>query len=312
MLSILLLSHKGEGHEIADRLVQDGHVVRFWNQSGFRGTPQEVHRYEDCIEATDLVVAASSRVGGICDSLRERGKLVLGGGVQSTLESPEFARMIAKMMNVSTEPPPKEGVSIVVCGFFLGDRWGHTFLAQNYRRLLDGERGPQTSSMGYMVWRAEGLLNHLVSFLSEAQYRGFVGVRIELVDDVPYFVGFETSLSGGLIPAIIECTRTRLDDLLLSTARGQDVSLRGQDLFGLSVKIVSFNAEELRVTDLMARHVWLSPDETSLGYITAAGDTPREARRRCYRTIGNATTLDHVYRGDIGAQSIYDWQRRTI
>jgi len=309
MLSILLLSQRGEGYEIAGRLCQDGHSVRYWRANGFRGAAKEVHRYEEHVEASDLVVAVDAGTGRICDELRSRGKLVLGGGVQESLsQEGMFPQSVAKMMNLNLEAAPREGISVIPCGWFLGDRWGHTFLAQNYRRLLDGERGPQTDSMGYMAWRAEGMLEQLTPFLASVEYRGFLGVRIELVDDVPYFVRFETGLSGGLIPAIVECAKTKLIDLLLSTARGMDSSLRGQDLFGVSVRILG--NQELKSTEVMKKHIWSHDEGESLGYVTAAGDNPREARRRCYRTIGNATTLDSIYRSDIGAQSIYDWQRR--
>lgn len=309
MLSILLLSHRGEGNEIASRLSQDGHVVKFWVSTGFCGAPQEVHKYYEHVETADLIVACSPGVGGLCEQLRSRGKLVLGGGVQDSLtEVGTFAQSVAKLMNLKTEETLKEGISVIPCGWFLGDRWGHTFLAQSYRRLLDGERGPKNDSMGYLVWRAEGMLDSLTSFLASVEYRGFLGVKIELVDDVPYFLGFETSLAGGLVPAVVECSKLKLTDLLMATARGQEVSLRGQDLFGVSVRVLG--STPLYSTDLMSKHIWVHNEAESLGYVTAAGDSPREARRRCYRTIGNATTLDMIYRSDIGAQSIYDWQRR--
>lgn len=311
MLSILILSHKGEGYEIADRIRQDGHIAKFWIESPEAQAEAKhegllVNRYEEHIEAADLIIATSSRLGGLLEAVRKRGKAVVGGGICRLLDfNPDFALNVANLLGLTLEPPPEEGISLVLCGWFLGDRWSSTYMVQEYRRLLDHERGPTTNGMGWVCWPCSTLLDQLTSFLSGSGYKGFLGVRVEVINGGLYFNGFVTSLAGGILPALMEVTKGRLSDVLLNVAYGREVLTKSK-LVGLSLKVLAYNNASLRITDPMRRHVWSHSEQDSLGYITSCGDNPREARRRANRTASNACTIDTIYRSDIGLNCIQE------
>lgn len=310
MLSILILSQKGEGNELADKLVVEGNVVRFWVKDATiprtENQPpwQEVDRYEDYLETTDLFIFTSSGCGGLAEDLRARGKMVVGGGVQDVLHRDlGVVDASARLMDLAPVIP-ESGVAASLCGWFDGKTWV-TLLAQHYERLMEGNRGP-VMGMGCVIGVEESVLVNLTPILLPTHYRGFVKTDVIIHPDQMYFAGIEANHSSLEVVACCEALRCSLTNLLVSTARGK---LRQPEYpqYGLGLKLIGFTSKaEFNPPEAAIKHCWKTHDSHVLGYITAGGSTPTEARRRAYRTAANSTNIDTIYRRDVGCNSIFE------
>lgn len=311
MLSILVLSHKGEGYDIASRLSQEGHLVKFWSntpakypdaQAGFR-QPQTVNRYENHLETADLVLQYGA--GGhprAAAAVGARGGLVLGGGVASQLAS-NLALKAAweKLVDVSSLP-----TGLFVGGTFDGNQFKNTLEGFNYRRMLDNERGPDLGTMGCLVWKAgeeaDKGLKHFAELLAPIGYKGFFGFEILPEAKLKFYVGEDCFW---FLASTELWTNLTVADYLYQLATG---SLNDSqiDRFGLAVRCVSWQPIKLTVHPKAGKHVWIPANEKSLAVITSCGEDVREAKRRAYRTVANNIPIDAIYRTDIGHSP--DWQ----
>lgn len=307
MLSILILSQRGEGNELADKLVSEGNVVRFWvkdpdyRRSEAKHPWQEVDRYEDYLETTDLFLFTSSGFGGLAEELRNRGKMVVGGTIQDVLVTPEVSDAAARLMSLAMVVP-ETGVQASLCGWYDGRHW-ITLLSHRYERMMEGERGPRMN-MGCVVGVEESVLTNLTTIMRD--YRGFIRVGVVLHPDQMYFKGVDASHSSLEVVACCEALRCSLTGLLTSVARGK---LRSTEYpqYGLSLKVIGFSDKALfEPPEAAVKHCWRTYDQYVMGYVSAGGSTPIEARRRAYRTIANSTNIETIYRRDIGCGSIFE------
>lgn len=314
MLSVLILSQRGEGYEIGHRLVHEGHFVKlFIADTEVRITSmheryQQVDRYQEHIQISDLVVVASDGFGALADQLRKNRKLVVGGTLQDVLGRDSILTSAAmKLLDVeyAEEQPNEQTVSL--CGWFNGKEFWETFVVQCYERLLESDRGPRMQDMGCLAWRELSMITRLTPILASTSYRGFVGIELGVTPDDSRFKSFRTSISGGELPAIVELMGKPLASTLVVVASGQTRELLHQNQFGIAVKLLAFNPLELTVPEPAQHHYWPHVIEGSLGYISARGISPQEARRRVYRTISNSAPVDVIFRRDIGCSSIWEW-----
>jgi len=87
MASILILSKNGDSVPIGLRLMQEGHIVKFHIKEpkakpslvGYKN-PSQVQDPKRMLDQFDLVLSDMAGMGTLCDELKEKGKLVLGGG----------------------------------------------------------------------------------------------------------------------------------------------------------------------------------------------------------------------------------------
>lgn len=87
MASVLILSNHGDGVPLGLRLAQDGHIVKMWikdakakkSLEGFKN-PSKVNDPTKMLDQYDLIINDMVGTGSICDSLFEKGKLIIGGG----------------------------------------------------------------------------------------------------------------------------------------------------------------------------------------------------------------------------------------
>ena len=87
MASILILSKNGDGVPIALRLAQEGHICKVWikepeaknSLEGYKN-PSKVSSPGKMLDQYDLVLSDMAGLGELCEELKERGKLVSGGG----------------------------------------------------------------------------------------------------------------------------------------------------------------------------------------------------------------------------------------
>lgn len=105
MASVLILSKHGDAVPVALKLVQEGHIVKIWfkeqkarpSLEGYRN-PSKIGDPRKMLEQYDLVLSDMAGMGELCDELKEKGKLVLGGGVfNDKLElDREYGEKVAK------------------------------------------------------------------------------------------------------------------------------------------------------------------------------------------------------------------------
>jgi len=87
MASILILSLHGDGVPLALRLQQEGHIAKMWikdpkvrpSLEGYKN-PSKVNDPRKMLDQYDLVLSDMAKMGPLCDELKDKGKLVLGGG----------------------------------------------------------------------------------------------------------------------------------------------------------------------------------------------------------------------------------------
>jgi len=87
MASVLILSKDGDGVSLALRLTQEGNIVKMWvkepkakaSLDGYK-SPSKVSDPRKMLEQYDLVISDMVGMGTLCDQLKEKGKIVLGGG----------------------------------------------------------------------------------------------------------------------------------------------------------------------------------------------------------------------------------------
>lgn len=309
MLSVLILSQKGEGNELADKLVSEGNVVKFWvkdpaERVAIKPSWQEIDRYEEHLATADLCIFTSSGFGGVAKELRERGKMVVGGVLQDVLVKDPGVRDAAIRLMSLAQVIPSSGVEASLCGWYDGKNW-ITLLSQQYSRLMEGNRGPKLD-MGCVVGVEESLVVNLTPILQSTEYRGFVRVEVVIHPDEMYFKSIDCNHSALEVIASCEALRCSLTNLLTSTARGR---LRSPEYpqYGLSLKILGFSSSaKFQPPEAAIKHCWKTYGDHVLGYISAGGSTPTEARRRVYRTAANSTNIDTIYRRDVGCSSIFE------
>jgi len=87
MASVLILSKDGDGVSLALRLTQEGNIVKMWvkepkakaSLDGYK-SPSKVSDPRKMLEQYDLVISDMVGMGTLCDQLKEKGKIVFGGG----------------------------------------------------------------------------------------------------------------------------------------------------------------------------------------------------------------------------------------
>ena len=315
MLSILLLSQKGEGYETIDRLIKEDNYVKYWVEDTQKLFDQsqgtKVNRYDQHIETSDIVISLNPRYGRICEEVRRGGRMALGGDLQGFLVDNEVYRAnVLKFLDIHDEEVVDQPFSTILCGWFNGNQWLSTYVVQHYNRLLDGDRGPAVGNMGYVALREDSRINELAEMLRIANYRGFFGVEVFLVGDQLYLDHLITTPCEGLIAAIQEISGTSLTNLIFAVASGKQLPSCSSKSYGISVGLRQLGIDR-KLNDLETpakKHFWPSCDSLIQGYVSAKGESIREARRRVYRTVANITTIDTVYRKDIGVNSIWDWK----
>lgn len=229
-----------------------------------------------------------------------------------------------------------KGVEISTEGWFNGKEFikpfNHTF---ERKRLMEGDKGPQTGCMGNIVIPSQGdrltemALKPLEPLLEKAGYVGPIDVNCILSGNDAYFLEFTTRFGYDAIQAWTELLKMPLFDFLFHVASGggdlvKNAEYRNDYAIAVRLSVAPYpshkGAEQwkgiqvLNLEDPQARrHVWLSDvmrnGKTQLmagvdgviGCVTARGISIGECRNRVYRTINNIVIHKDVqYRRDIG------------
>lgn len=407
MASILILSKQGDGVPIALRLASERHKVDiFIKEPKYR---KSLSGYDNPMVVTkvgeadyDLILSDMVGLGAACDKLKEKGRLVLGGGkINDRLEldraygikvvekltklkvpaskeikskgellteiqrstvplvvkplnnSPVYLTLIGvdnrnkSLLSIAKEWGDElvpcilqekiDGFEISTEGWFDGERFvkpfNHTL---EKKRLMEGDKGPQTGCMGNTVWLTNGdaltemALIPLELFLARANYCGPIDVNCILNSDGVYFLEFTTRFGYDAIQALAELLKIGLYDFFYKVVTRQGDFIEREEYINAIAIAVRMsippypNSEDvdewdgIQVLDIEAparRHLWLSDVKKInskevlagldgvIGCATASGDTIRECKRRVYRTVNSVVINPDVqYRNDIGSR----------
>lgn len=225
-----------------------------------------------------------------------------------------------------------EGIAVSTEGWCNGKEWirpfNHTI---EWKRFMEGDKGPNTGCMGNVVWPTEGdkltatVLEPLLPLLIKVGYIGPIDVNCIVTEGNAYFLEFTTRFGYEAIQAWAELLKEPLFDFLYYVASGQpmEVPYYKEQAIGVRLSVSPYPSEEgvekwkgIQVLDIpkeARRHIWLADVmkqdavpvmagvDGVIGCVTARGSTVREAQRRAYRTIHNVVIHQDVqYRNDIG------------
>lgn len=225
-----------------------------------------------------------------------------------------------------------DGIEISTEGWFNGEEFvcfNHTV---EKKRLMEGDKGPQTGCMGNVVWvcardrLVEDCLLPMQPLLQKARYLGPLDVNCICTETEAYFLEFTPRIGYDAIQALSELMRTDLFEFMWQIAsKGDNIKLR--DDYGIAVRLTMppYPSKDYQALDLLdgtrvvdvpreaMKHTFLSDVarrdgklvmagvDGVVGCTTARSNTVHEARRRAYRTIRNISLTDDLqYRKDIG------------
>lgn len=212
--------------------------------------------------------------------------------------------------------------------------------AQDFKRLLDGDRGPNTGGMGSyspVPWLGEGRVEDLVEaahrpVLTElaargAPFQGLLYAGLMLTDDGPYVLEFNCRFGDPETQAILPRLEGDLLEALAAVAAG---SLAGVDLAAgsdsaVTVVLAAAGYPDAPETGAEISGLDRAEDEGALVFhagtslrddrlvtaggrvlnVTALGDSLSDARERAYRAV-ERIDLDGVqYRHDIAFGAVH-------
>jgi phosphoribosylamine--glycine ligase len=212
--------------------------------------------------------------------------------------------------------------------------------AQDFKRLLEGDRGPNTGGMGSyspVPWLGEGLAEELVETVHrpvlaelasrEAPFHGLLYAGLMLTGDGPRVLEFNCRFGDPETQAILP----RLDgDLLAALAAVADGSLAGVDLAATSAAAVTVvlaaagypaapeaggtivGIDEAEAEGALVFHAGTARrggDLVSAGGrvldVTALGDSLADARERAYAAVERIDLPGVQYRHDIALAAVH-------
>lgn len=233
-----------------------------------------------------------------------------------------------------------KGTEISTEGWFDGERFilpfNHTL---ERKRLMEGDKGPNTGCMGNVVFTSMGdrltemVLKPLEPLLRKVGYCGPLDVNCILKGKDAYFLEFTARLGYDAIQTFAELLKMPLYDFFFRVAtRLGDVHEYYKDTaIGVRLTLPPYptikGAQEahrkwkdiqvLVLDNGARRHTWLSDVikknnvevcggiDGVIGCVTARGSSIRECQRRVYRTINNIVKCKDVqYREDIGSDAM--------
>ena len=230
------------------------------------------------------------------------------------------------------------GQEISVFAFVDGDYVSPVVAACDYKRVGDGDVGPNTGGMGSYsppassVWTGEleasirrDFLEPVVKALiaEDAYYRGVLYLGIMMTGTGPKVLEFNCRMGDPEAQVTLPLLKTDLLEIMLATARGKlsglDISWDHRAAVGVVVASGGYpgsyptgyevtGIDELK--DIMVFQAGTRQSDDGLTTltdggrvltVTATGQNHHEARRRVYENIDKIKFQDSFYRRDIGA-----------
>lgn len=225
-----------------------------------------------------------------------------------------------------------DGVEISTEGWFDGEQFQSFNHTIEYKRLFEGDHGPQTGCMGNIVWVCgedeivKRALLPLQPLLQRVEYLGPIDVNLIATEKDLHFLEFTPRFGYDAIQTFTELIKGSLFDFFWNLCvKGRLPKMRDQYALGVRMSMPPYPHHEgadllsgLQVLDIdggARKHLFLADvmrgaDQTEIlagvdgviGCAVSRGSDITEARRRAYRTIDKSVIHPDVqFRKDIGA-----------
>lgn len=288
----------------------------------------------------DCIIIDGFGFGKVADILIKKGCPVIGGSIWSDKMNSDssYSNTVTRMMGITLfNGEPIEGIEVNTELWFNGtDVTGVTHSIIDKEFMTRGI-GPNVGCMGNVVWTGftgSKLFKHGVGkflpALKKVNYRGPVSFCTLVNSDKLYGLEFTACFGTDNLYVLLEMVKSRVNDLLYSTATGVSKEVKYKSNWGMGVKIsilpYPLHCECYTTSDhsiegvnkFNEKHIWFydvckkseellaSGNGGEIGTVTARGDTVgewspvRDAKRRIMRTISNLEIPDLMYRIDIG------------
>jgi phosphoribosylamine--glycine ligase len=212
--------------------------------------------------------------------------------------------------------------------------------AQDFKRLLDDDRGPNTGGMGSyspVPWLAEGEADELVEQVHRpvlreladrgAPFQGLLYAGLMLTDDGPRVLEFNCRFGDPETQAILPRLEGDLLEALAAVADGslEGVQLAARPVAAVTVVLASPGYPDAPTAGLPVEGIEAAEHAGALVFhagtalragllvtaggrilnVTALGDSIGEARERAYRAVGHIELPDVQYRHDIALAAVH-------
>ena len=215
-----------------------------------------------------------------------------------------------------------------------GNRWKVFAYARDYKRLKDGDDGPNTGGMGSIspvilddetkALIEENVVRRTFEGLQREglKYKGFLYFGLMLTENGPFVLEYNVRLGDPETQAIMPILEYDFGELILSAAFGnlKEDLVKEPDRFSCCVvaaskgyperPITGFPIEGIEEAERVADAVFLAGVKEEDGQlvtaggrvlsVVATGPTLEEARRRSYEAIGKIHFEGMHYRRDVG------------
>jgi len=328
MLSVLAITHKGEGTGLLRRISDEGNIAKVYFTNG-RGEDffkhsgvKVVNNPPEAAESADVILYLNTGFGSLTQTLDKPGRLVLGGGRGQEF----FVTQIGQDAIQTLLGNEYEGMGVLakVIGYFDNGFKDLFFLSFPYLQLFDNEKGEVTPGVGGITIQinknsklVKESLEKLTLLLKTNNYKGFFGLLLVIGETSFAPIGPIVSLGVSFPFEIFEFFKTPVSDLLFRLAKNEEVPIAYFDHFtgsvGLSVPPfphdLNYKYNGVKFLDIkhpaVLKHIFIedfkSCSTNFLGWVTARGKDLNETRRRLYRTISNIVCNSEVrFREDIG------------
>lgn len=334
MLSVLVLSERGEGYVTAKKLAERC-IVRFWVECPEYFQPEEredlpkwfqmVNNPKIHLEASDFFISYLTRRGDINSMLEATGRLVLfPSKFKVLLEDPEYKIGVLKLLPTS---PIEEGLPFIVDGLFIKDKWVNSYAISDFRtRFLNGDLGVLTIPTGVVTRLTNSdpigfIFDKLTPILKSITYTGFVSLYINFnesgveVFDIgtgisfdDYFYYWEGCMDKDIEKVFFSEKPLKVWDTYVCSL------LVSRPPFPYPLITPKSETKWVEVKKDFAHHCFLNNTNGDphgmIGYICARGVDIPEAKRRVYRTFENILRSKELQvRYDIGVSSIPVFQQ---
>ena len=269
MRVFLLISARGRGISIMERIAQEGHraivYVNNYRDKTIGDGRVEKHKTKDTLVSLDgefdrdvllsLLYPTPDCVifdeqvygfGIVADEIRKTGIPVFGTSIWEERVSLEekFNNKVIKTLGIGGEEVNDVSVQISTEAWFNGVETLAVVHAMEERKLMEGGKGPGTSGMGSVVWigRSDSRLydltiGKLIPLLKKINYRGVVGVDAVVGEKGVSVPRILAGLRFGSIFPLLEMYRGKVNDLIYGMAAGVLREMKFKASLGVGVTL---------------------------------------------------------------------------
>ena len=322
MMSITVITAKDIGYDFADKMYQNGNLVKIFNTKPMDAPTTGFKRIESVRPDSDLYVCMLPfGTGEIADNLFKAGFPVTGSSIKHELVVSEekLRTTFFKAMHRKLEGPT---VTVGIPLWRSREGWmDHRFIGLTYRRMLNGDKGPVmpwTSMGGVGVCafndRLPKAVQDRIGFLLD-DMSGLFTLMIDVGKDdfsisdqwIYYLEHFGNHLfwsSCYNLQLQSEGLGVSVEDLYMNAAVPR-FKVRPVSKVAVGVAVTNCTAESVDINPEALRHSWRYTPSAQTVNLTAWGTSLREAKRRVYRTVDEIVkTPDPIYRTDIGHDAV--------